>query len=374
MFQAVNDWWYQTVDPWIDRFISERKIYGNEVERWLIALALLLGLWGLLRIIKAIVRSRAQGFADRLNSRWAQCVADLATATKLWFLFGLAFYASTLVVVLPDRTLAVVRALAAIVLILQAAIWGNVLIVFGITRYQAENRVQDAAAVTTMSALAFLGKLALWTVALLLILDNMGLDVTALIAGLGVGGIAVALAAQNILGDLFASLSIVMDKPFVLGDFIIVGDYMGTVENIGLKTTRVRSLSGEQLVFPNSDLLGSRIRNFKRMQERRIVFTIGVTYETSLENLRAIPELIKDAIAAQENTRFDRAHFKGFGDSALTYEAVYFMTLPDYTIYMDVQQQINFKLLEQFASRGIEFAYPTQTIYLGQTDQNPAAN
>ena len=374
MFQAVNDWWYQTVDPWIDRFISERKIYGNEVERWLIALALLLGLWLLLRIIKAIVRSRAQGFADRLKSPWAQCVADLATATKLWFLFGLAFYASTLVVVLPDRTLAVVRALAAIVLILQAAIWGNVLIVFGITRYQAENRVQDAAAVTTMSALAFLGKLALWSVALLLILDNMGLDVTALIAGLGVGGIAVALAAQNILGDLFASLSIVMDKPFVLGDFIIVGDYMGTVENIGLKTTRVRSLSGEQLVFPNSDLLGSRIRNFKRMQERRIVFTIGVTYETSLENLRAIPELIKDAIAAQENTRFDRAHFKGFGDSALTYEAVYFMTLPDYTIYMDVQQQINFRLLEQFASRGIEFAYPTQTIYLGQTDQNPAAN
>lgn len=372
MFQAVNDWWYQTVDPWIDRVAPERAFFGNDVERWLVAVGLLLGLWLLLRVTKGVIRKRAQKFADETNSFWSQGLADLATATKLWFLFGLAFYASSTILVLPDRTLSIVRSLSAIVVILQAAIWGNVLIGFGISRYAKENRVEDAASVTTMSALGFLVKLAIWTIALLLILDNMGVDVTALIAGLGVGGIAVALAAQNILGDLFASLSIVMDKPFVLGDFIIVGDYMGNVENIGLKTTRIRSLSGEQLIFPNSDLLSSRIRNYKRMEERRAVFTLGVTYQTSVAHLQEIPQIVKDAITAQENTRFDRAHFTGFGDSALTYEVVYYVTTSDYNLYMDIQQRINFQLLEQFESRGIEFAYPTQTLYLQQTDHHPA--
>jgi small-conductance mechanosensitive channel len=219
-----------------------------------------------------------------------------------------------------------------------------------------------------MSALAFLGKLALWTVAFLLILDNLGVDITTLIAGLGVGGIAVALAAQNVLGDLFASLSIVMDKPFVLGDFIVVGDFQGTVEHIGLKTTRLRSLSGELLVFPNSDLLTSRIRNFKHMQERRVVFAIGVTYETALSELQEIPQIIKEAITSQEQTRFDRAHLQRFGESALIYEAVYFVSVPDYALYMDIQQRVNFRLLEGFASRGIEFAYPTQTVHLPQPE------
>ncbi|MCA9068269.1 MAG: mechanosensitive ion channel family protein [Planctomycetaceae bacterium] len=376
MWQSVVDWWQATVDPMIDRVLPEREFLGNNVERWLVAIGVFLGLWALFRIIKSIVRRRAKTLAERSESiaPWAKAVEDVATATKLWFLFGLAFYLSSLILALPDRALVVVRSLAAIVLILQAAIWGNKLIEFAITRYSKENRVEDAASVTTMSALAFLGKLAIWSIAFLLVLDNLGVDVTALIAGLGVGGIAVALAAQNVLGDLFASLSIVMDKPFVLGDFIIVGDFMGTVENIGMKTTRLRSLSGEQLVFPNSDLLGSRIRNFKRMQERRVVFGIGVTYETALSKVQKIPELIKQAITSQEQARFDRAHFKAFGDSALTYEAVYYVTTADYNIYMDIQQQINFQLLEQFESQGIEFAYPTQTIHLQQASQNPAVS
>ena len=199
---------------------------------------------------------------------------------------------------------------------------------------------------------------------LLLILENVGVDVTALIAGLGVGGIAVALAAQNILGDLFSSMSIVLDKPFVLGDFIIVGDMMGTVEKIGLKTTRVRSLSGEQLIFSNSDLLGSRIRNFKRMQERRIVFSIGVAYDTPAEKLTAIPGMLRAAVEAQEPVRFDRAHFAKFGDSALIYEVVYFVLKPDYNLSMDIQQAINLRLFREFADRQIEFAFPTQTLHL----------
>jgi small-conductance mechanosensitive channel len=374
MFQSIADWWRRSVDPLIDRIAPERELYGNDVERWLLALAALLGIWLVLRIVKAIVQGRAQTYADRGTSPWAKAVADMAQATRVWFLFVLSLHLSSLLLVLPERTLSVLHSVSAIVVILQAAIWGNVAIAYGIQHYVDKHRVSDAARVTTMSALAFLGKLILWTIALLLILDNLGVDVTALIAGLGVGGIAVALAAQNILSDLFASLSIVLDKPFVLGDFIVVGEFQGTVENIGLKTTRLRSLSGEQLVFPNSDLLTSRIRNTKRMQERRVAFSLGVTYQTPLAALREIPDLIKAAITSQEQTRFDRAHFQKFGDSALVFEAVYFVTIPDYARYMDIQQQINLRLLEEFAVRGIEFAYPTQTVHLGQPELVPSSN
>jgi small-conductance mechanosensitive channel len=174
----------------------------------------------------------------------------------------------------------------------------------------------------------------------------------------------VALAAQNILGDLFASLSIVLDKPFVMGDFIIVGSQMGTVEKVGLKTTRVRALSGEQLIFANTDLLQSRIQNFKRMQERRVVFTIGVLYETPREKLAEIPRIIREIVESQDGTRFDRSHFKEFGDFSLNFETVYYVQVPDYNVYMDVQQAINLAMFERLAAEGIEFAYPTQKLYV----------
>jgi small-conductance mechanosensitive channel len=209
-----------------------------------------------------------------------------------------------------------------------------------------------------------LGRLALWSTVALLVLANLGIDVTAMVAGLGIGGIAVALAAQNILGDLFASASIVLDKPFVIGDFIIVGEDMGTVEHIGLKTTRVRSLSGEQLVFANNDLLKSRIRNFKRMNERRAAFGIGVTYQTPAEKLAAIPAMLREAVEAQSPTRFDRAHFKQYGDSALLFEVVYYVLSPDYNLYMDIQQAINLAVFRRFAEEQIEFAHPTYTVCL----------
>jgi small-conductance mechanosensitive channel len=206
-------------------------------------------------------------------------------------------------------------------------------------------------------------RLAVWSAALLLMLDNLGVDVTALVAGLGVGGIAVALAVQNILGDLFASLSIALDKPFVIGDFVIVGDFMGTIERVGLTTTRIRSLSGEQLVFSNSDLLASRIRNYKRMQERRVAFSVGVTYQTSPDTLEAIPGMIRELIENQQTTRFDRAHFKAFGDSAYLFEIVYYVLDPDYNRFMDTQQAINLGICRRFAEHGIEFAYPTRTVH-----------
>jgi len=181
------------------------------------------------------------------------------------------------------------------------------------------------------------------------------------VAGLGVGGIAVALALQNILGDVFASMSILLDKPFVTGDFITVDELMGTVEHVGLKTTRLRSLSGEQLVFANSDLLKSRIRNYQRMEERRVAFAVRLAYPTPAEKLAAIPAIVREIIDAQELARFGRSHFKSFGTFSLDFENVYYVKSPDYDTYMDVQQAINLAICRRFQEEGIEFAHPAQT-------------
>lgn len=219
----------------------------------------------------------------------------------------------------------------------------------------------------TLAGLRWLILFVAYVLILLLALQNIGVDVTSLIAGLGIGGIAVALAMQNILGDLFASLTIAMDRPFVIGDFIVVGSDMGTVENIGLKTTRVRSLSGEQLVFGNADLLSSRIRNYKRMRERRVVFGFGVVYATPPETLEAINALVRGAVEAQTNVRFDRCHFHRFGASSLEFEAVYYINSPDYNAHMDAQQAVHLSIVRAFRDGNIEFAFPTQMLYLQNT-------
>jgi len=256
---------------------------------------------------------------------------------------------------------------------MQTAAWGNALIGHAVGREARQKIGKDAAQATMMGAAGFLAKVALWTVVLLVALDNLGFNITALIAGLGVGGIAVALGLQSILGDLFASLSIVLDKPFVIGDFIIVEQYQGTVERIGLKTTRMKSLSGEQIVFSNSDLLKSRIRNYQRMQERRIVFSLGIAYQTSREKLESIPSMIQEIISRQEAVRFDRAHFKEFGESSLNFEIVYFVESPDYALYMEKQQKINLELYQRFAEEGIQFAYPTRRIFVRTEEATGAA-
>jgi small-conductance mechanosensitive channel len=215
--------------------------------------------------------------------------------------------------------------------------------------------------ITTINTVGFLLRMLLWIILLLIALDNFGVNVTTLIAGMGIGGIAVALAVQNVLRDLFASFSIVLDKPFVIGDFIIVDDLLGTVEHIGIKTTRIRSLSGEQLIFSNTDLLNSRIRNFKRMYERRVVFPISILYQTAIEKIEAIPAMIRNIIEDQDLVRFDRAHFKEYGAYSINFEIVYWIKDPDYNIYMDIQQTINIAIFKLFKEANIQFAY--QTLY-----------
>lgn len=227
----------------------------------------------------------------------------------------------------------------------------------------------------SLGGILMMTKCLLWSLGLIFLMDNLGFKVSSVLAGLGVGGVAVALAAQAILGDLFSYLSIFFDKPFEIGDFIINGDYMGTVEHVGVKTTRLRSLGGEQLVFANSDLTNSRVRNYKRMTERRVVFKLGLTYATPVAKLRTIPQTIKSIIESVEKTRFDRAHFSSYGDFNLVIEVVYYVLSNDYNIYMDLQQEINLAIKEAFEKQEIEFAYPTQTIYVNSAHcQLPLAN
>jgi small-conductance mechanosensitive channel len=233
-----------------------------------------------------------------------------------------------------------------------------------VARARKRRMSSSPAAATSLAAVGIVARLVAWSMVLLVMLDNLGIDVTALVASLGVGGVAVALAVQNILGDLFASFSIIFDKPFVVGDFLMIDTHLGSVEHVGLKTTRLRSLTGEQLVFSNSDLLRSRIRNFGRMMERRVSFEIGVTYQTPREQLRRIPGMLRHAIESQPNTRFDRAHFKSYGDFSLVFEIVYYVATADYNTYMDIQQEINLSVHEQFEKDGIEFAYPTRTVFV----------
>ena len=356
----MAEWWNQLLEqPWL-----RYEFFGNPVSQWIIAGVVWLAALLVVKILNATIRSRARSVAERFQAAWAEGIADLLTATRFWFLLLVALYLGMLVLVLPDRVRAIAQSVVIIALVVQGAVWGSVLIAFWLNRFVRTRLETDAASVTTMTALGFIGRVALWVIAGLLILDNLGIEVTALIAGLGIGGIAVALAAQNVLGDLFASLAIVLDKPFVLGDFIIVGEFMGTVENIGIKTTRIRSLSGEQVIFSNSDLLKSRVRNFKRMFERRIVFSVGVTYQTPYDKVAAIPKIIEETVKSQEQTRFDRSHFQSFGDSALVFETVYYVTVPDYTVSMNIQQAINLSLFQRFAAEGIEFAYPTRTLFV----------
>jgi small-conductance mechanosensitive channel len=209
----------------------------------------------------------------------------------------------------------------------------------------------------------------IWIIGIIFLLDNLGQDVGAIIAGLGIGGIAIALAAQNILGDLFNYLVIFFDQPFEIGDFIILDDKMGTVEYIGIKTTRLKSLSGEQLILANSDLTKSRVHNFKRMQRRRIQFEIGIVYQSTIDQIKAVPGIIKEVIESIDGLTLDRTHFKSYGDFSLIFQTVYFVESADYNVYMDKQQMINLKILEEFEKRKIEFAYPTQSIFLSRTEK-----
>ncbi len=351
-------------------------IANNSSEDWALALLAATAFMVALHTLRRLVLRRLAHGSETSNTVIYSFFVDVLSATRILLTAAVGLYVAAHFLTLPATLEKFVDRAFIGLLILQSGFWASRGLVFWLTHKFAQGEDVDAGArAMTLSLLSFLGRVALWALVVLLILDNMGLNVTALVASLGIGGIAVALAAQNILGDLFASLSIAIDKPFVIGDFIIVDDHMGSIEHVGLKTTRVRSLGGEQIIFSNNDLLKSRIRNYKRMQERRAVFAIGVTYDTAVEQLESIPGLIQAAIKSHEGTRFDRAHFKGFGPSSLDFEAVYYMLQPDFNRYMDVQQAINLQLIRAFGERGIRFVFPTQAPHTAgglQLGESPA--
>jgi small-conductance mechanosensitive channel len=342
------------------------EIAANTVQNWLVAAAIAVVVFLLAGIIRFIAVRQLTRFADHHDAALWPVLLAVVRGTKWFFILLLSLYIAAIAIELPAAVRANINTTIIIALLVQAGLWSAAALRVFSEHYRKRQLEKDPASVTTLNVLNIIGKVILWAIVLLLVLDNLGVNITALVAGMGVGGIAIALAVQTILGDLFASLSIVLDKPFVVGDFLIVGDLLGSVEHVGMKTTRLRSLSGEQLVFSNSDLLNSRIRNYGRMYERRLQFDIGVTYQTPRDKLIKIPQIIREAIEKMDKTRFDRSHFKEFGASALTFESVYYVLGPDYNTYMDIQQAINLHIHERFEQEDIEFAYPTQTLFVQQ--------
>ena len=338
--------------------------YGNSLASWVLALLVTVGTTVGMYLLRMIAVRRMKAWSRRTDTPIDDVITDIFTRTRFFFFFAIGVYVGLQFVELPPRPTRIVDNLIVIIVLLQAGIWGNRAIALWLKRGRLRPQTADAAGSYTMRAAGFIARVLLWSVLVLMVLDNLGFNITTLVASLGIGGVAIALAVQNILGDIFASLSIALDKPFEIGDFIIVGDYLGSVEYIGLKTTRLRSLSGEQVILSNADLLQSRIRNYKRMFERRVLFEFGVVYQTNYDKLRRIPEIVKAAVEQQPKTRFDRAHFKEYGDSALVFEVVYYVQDADYNVYMDIHQAILLELFRRLPQESVEFAYPTRTLYI----------
>ena len=348
--------------------IFEQTVLGNSLDQWLLAAGIALVGTIILDVAIRLVARAFRSLDKKLPSDFPRFLAETFGRTKKIILFIVAVYVASKTLHLPPALATTLRYVAVILIGVQVGVWAAALVTKLVTEYvirqTGKGEVPSGVAVATLIA-----RVIVWAFVILVVLDNLGFNITTLVAGLGVGGIAVAMASQNILADLFASLSILLDKPFKVGDFIIVGDLLGSVQNIGLKTTRLESLGGEQLVFSNADLLSSRIRNYKHMKERRVVFTVGVEYGTAYEKLERIPQMVKDIVESVQSTRFDRSHFMSYGDSSLNIETVYYVLSPDYNVYADVQQEINLKVFKTFEDEQINFAFPSRTLYFA--DDSP---
>lgn len=344
--------------------LAQLPLFNNSALDWLFALGIALAVLLVLLALRRTVRAYHKKMLATAQTELLEIPMQVLSRTTLLLLLVVSLYVAAQWLATGPKTQQALGSAITIALFWQAGIWAVAAVAIWLDRKRQRSLAVDRAAVGSLGIIGFVINVAIWAMVLLLTLDNLGIDITALIAGLGIGGIAVALAVQNVLGDLFASLSITLDRPFVVGDFLILGDFLGSVEYIGIKSTRLRSLSGEQIIISNSDLLSSRVRNYGRMNERRVVFGTRLTHETPLEQLEQVPGLIRQIIEAQPDTRFDRSHFAKHGVDAIEYETVYYVLSADYNKYMDVQQIINVTLHRELQQRGIRFAYPTQRLYV----------
>jgi len=345
--------------------LLSKNFLGNPLYNYVLGLGIFIVVFALLPVLKRVVIKRLHDLTKRTSTDFDDLLVGLfqrALVGDVYFITAL--YLGTWSLKLPGNIERIFQALFVIIVVFKSALILQGIAVYGLRKWTERREREDPTSAAMIKNSTFIVRLVLWVGAALFILDNIGINITAFVAGLGISGIAVALAAQAVLGDAFSSFAIFMDRPFAVGDFIIVGDLLGTVEHVGFKTTRIRSLSGEQLVFSNTDLTNSRIRNYKRMQERRIEFKFGVVYQTTPEQAKAIPQMVEKIIKEHKMARFDRAHFQSFGDFALIYAVVYIVLNPTYNTYMDVQQYINLRIMEEFSRNKIEFAYPTQQLYV----------
>jgi small-conductance mechanosensitive channel len=334
--------------------LLETSFLGEALAHWLIAAGIALATLLAALVVKRVVLGRVARVAHATVSGLDDFGVELVRQTRWLLVFFPALYLGSLALDTFPRSQRLLRSAAVVAVLLQIALWLSLAIDAWVASYKRRRLPTDAASATTAGVLRFVGKLTLWSLLLLLALDNLGVNVTALVTGLGVGGVAVALAVQNILGDVFASLSIVIDKPFVVGDLISAGGVSGTVESVGLKTTRLRSTTGEQVVFSNGDLLRTRIHNFQRLTERRVTLSFGLAHGTPAAEVAAIPALVRSIVEGQPDLRFERAHLKGFGAGSLDFEAVYVVQTADGGTSLDRQHAVNLALLAALEERGIE--------------------
>lgn len=341
-------------------------LFPNSPLAWAIASGVTIATLFALLALRRTVRRIHERLLATEETELLEMPLGVIARTTLPFFIILAVFLGMKALTVSERTDAVLDSVITIALFWQAGVWLSSAVAAWLERKRRRSLVADRALVSSIGIIGIAVRGVIWSLVLLLTLDNLGVNITALVAGLGIGGVAVALALQNILGDLFASLSIALDKPFIVGDFLIVDEFLGTVEYIGIKSTRLRSLSGEQIVISNADLLGSRVRNYGRMAERRVVFTLNVTYETPADMLERVPGELRSIVESQAGTRFDRCHFAKYAAHSLDFETVYYVLSADYNRYMDIQQAINLRIYRLFERLGVEFAYPTQKLLLAR--------
>lgn len=321
-----------------------------------------------LKLFRSYLLVRLARLAEHSKTDVDDALIRTVTKVSAWFYVMVPLYIGSLYLTLHPTAEKTMNILFLVVVVYEAVRALERILTYALQRYirgtKKEPEGMDPHHEAMLRVGAIIVRGVLWVIALLLIASNLGFNVTSLVASLGIGGIAVALAVQNILGDLFSSFSLLIDKPFQIGDFIVIGQDAGTVKRIGMKTTRIATLRGEELVIPNKELTTARLQNFKKLERRREVFLFGVTYETDAKKLATIPDMLKEIINEVEHVEFDRCHFSAYRESNLEFEAVYFIDTADYEVYMDIKQAINLSLFNRFAKEKIEFAYPTRTIYV----------
>ncbi len=335
---------------------------NNRIFDYFISFLLFLLFLAVFKIFQKIVLKKLERFSEKTETELDETLVEAIKKIKPSFYLFVSFYLAVKFLSIPSVVIQILDGALIAFVVYQIIIGFQVIIDYFIEKHFIKEK--DEGTKSAIINLGKIGKAFLWVFGILLIVSNFGINVTSLIAGLGVGGLAIAIAMQNILSDLFSSFVIHFDKPFLPGDFIIVGEHMGVIEKVGIKTTRIKALQGEEIVISNNELVSSRIQNFKKMKERRVVFKFGVEYGTSTKKLKKISEIVKGIIEKEKLARFDRVHFAEFGDSSLGFEVAYYILSGDYTEFMDTHQSILLQVKESLEKEKVSMAFPTRTVHL----------